>query len=211
MAMDGVVSSGMRAYGLEYKLNFGVPVMKIKDIASRYMPDSILAERLWQDNTRELKILATVLYPKDEFTRDVAWRWVREIPNQEIREQLSMNLLRYLPYTYSFCLECAGDENSNIRTTGYWSLGKYIAECGFVDEVDYNAMPYIWYDMESGDLFLHNAVKLLLKNAGRVSAQKANEILGKLAAYKDSENPLLREAFESLTFDYRFYHGNLIQ
>lgn len=210
LAMDGIISSNMRAYGLEYKLNFGIPVLKIKEIASHYTPNKVMAEKLWQDSTRELKILATLLYPKDEFKEDVAWRWVREIPNQEIREQLGMNLFRCLQYTYTFGMECTENEDAKIRTSGYWFLGRHIVECGFNDKIDYNKMPYIWSDLISDDISLHNAAKLFLKNVGRVSAMNANEILKKLLLFKDSDDPLKKEVFFGLVFDFQFYHGNVI-
>ena len=75
MAMNGIVSTNMRQRGLDYKLNFGLSVQQIKDLAKRYQPDSELAETLWADNTRELKILATLLYPTDSFTKEKAYEW----------------------------------------------------------------------------------------------------------------------------------------
>lgn len=211
VAMDGIVSSSMRAKGLDYKLNFGVPVLKIKKIASRYIPNAVLAERLWQENTRELKILATLLYPQDEFTIDIARRWVSEIPNQEIREQLGMNLFRYLPYTYTFGIECVNEENPDIRTTGYWFLARHIVECGFKEEVDYDKMSFIWSDLEQDNISMLNAVKLLLKNIGRISPERATGILKKVISFKDSEDPVKREIFHSLIFDYEYHHGNVIK
>jgi len=211
MAMDGVISSTMRSHGLDYKLNFGVPILKIKEIASRYIPNAVLAEKLWKDTTRELKILATHLYPKEEFTIDVARRWVKEIPNQEIREQLSFNLFRDLPYTYAFGIECANNEDEDIRTTSYWFLARHIIEYEFEEEIDYDKMPYIWSDLEEGNTSSQNAVKLLLKNIGRISIEKAKTILWKIISFKESEDPLKREVFHSLMFDYQFHHGNAIK
>lgn len=208
--MDGVIASNMRAYGLEYKLNFGVTIPRIREIASRYTPNKVLAEKLWQENTRELKILATLLYPKDEFTIETARRWIREIPNQEIREQMGFNLFKYLPYNYSLGMECVCDEDVDVRTTGYWFLGRHIGVHGLSDEADYNKMPYLWDDLRAENLSLHNAVKLLLKSTGRHSAMKANEILKRLIAFKDSEEPMMKEAYWSLVFDFQLYFGDTI-
>ena len=54
MAMNGIVSTNMRQRGLDYKLNFGLSVQQIKDLAKRYQPDSKLAETLWADNTQPI-------------------------------------------------------------------------------------------------------------------------------------------------------------
>jgi hypothetical protein len=43
-AMNGVAAAGMRAHGIDYKLNFGVSLPEIKEIASLYAKEM----RPWQ-------------------------------------------------------------------------------------------------------------------------------------------------------------------
>ena len=40
LAMNGVISTSMREKGIVYKLNFGVPLPEIKQIATTHKPDS---------------------------------------------------------------------------------------------------------------------------------------------------------------------------
>ena len=42
LAMNGVISTSMREKGIVYKLNFGVPLPEIKQIAATHKPDSEL-------------------------------------------------------------------------------------------------------------------------------------------------------------------------
>ena len=79
LAMNGVVSSSMRDKGMDYKLNFGVDVPRIKVIAAKYEPNANLAKELWKLDVRELKILSTMLYPLDEFKEKNANEWANEI------------------------------------------------------------------------------------------------------------------------------------
>ena len=97
-SMNGVASKSMREKGLNYKLNFGVDIPRLREFAKRYPVDAQLAELLWKQETRELKILATMLYPVEEFGVDKAEKWVIEIINQEIREQVCMNLFQKLSF-----------------------------------------------------------------------------------------------------------------
>ena len=46
MAMNGVISTSMREKGIDYKLNFGVPLPEIKQIAARHEPGSELAAEI---------------------------------------------------------------------------------------------------------------------------------------------------------------------
>ena len=58
LSMNGVVSQSMREKGLDYKLNFGVELPRIKSIAAAYEKSHDLAQALWKENIRECKILA---------------------------------------------------------------------------------------------------------------------------------------------------------
>ena len=83
LAMNGVISTSMREKGIVYKLNFGVPLPEIKQIAATHKPDSELAAALWKEDIREFKILASFLQPVDEFSSQEAKQWVKEIPYLE--------------------------------------------------------------------------------------------------------------------------------
>ena len=52
LAMNGVISTSMREKGIVYKLNFGVPLPEIKQIATMHKPDSELAAALWKEDSR---------------------------------------------------------------------------------------------------------------------------------------------------------------
>ena len=61
LSMNGVVSTLQRRQGLDYKINFGVEIPRLKEIALRYSKDVELAEELWKENIRESKLLAIFL------------------------------------------------------------------------------------------------------------------------------------------------------
>ena len=84
LAMNGVTATSMREKGLRYKLNFGVSYPEIKAIAQQHAPSTPLAHALWTTDCRELKILATLLQPLQEFPLSEALRWIEEAPYPEI-------------------------------------------------------------------------------------------------------------------------------
>lgn len=206
LAMNGVASTSMRQKGMAYKVNFGLVIQQIKDLANRYKPSAELAELLWKEDTRELKILATMLYPVANFSEDIANRWVTEIPNQEIREQVCINLFQDLPYANKLVKEWINDTDSNIRITGYWLLVRLflIKKTEYFDKTSTTS---IWDDVVVEDTFLHKAALLALKHIGRQSKTEANIILEKLAVYKDDKDPLKQEVYNSLEFEFEYYYG----
>ena len=79
LAMNGVISTSMREKGIVYKLNFGVPLPEIKQIAATHKPDSELAAALWKEDIREFKILASLLQPGGGFSSRKAEQWVKSL------------------------------------------------------------------------------------------------------------------------------------
>lgn len=208
MAMNGIASASMRGYGLNYKLNFGVSIQKIKEIAARYESDKDLAETLWLDGTRELKILATLLYPTEQFTIETANRWVAQIPNQEIREQICVNLFQTTDFADEVGLEWINSEDYNVRSTGYWLLVRRLLTKTFNNTIQLDTFKYIWKDISSKNVSLRNAATLFLKNTGKVTPQLADQILEKVTVFKNSESPIQKEIYDSLSFEFEFFYGN---
>lgn len=102
--MDGVVAHSMRTKGSDYPLNYGLHIPRLREIASTLSPNADLAEYLYGHSTRELKILATLLYPPGELTMETALRWIDECQSVELLEQLSCNLLAPLPWVEELLL-----------------------------------------------------------------------------------------------------------
>lgn len=204
LAMNGVASTSMRQRGLTYKVNFGLNIQQIKDLSSRYQPDAALAATLWKEDTRELKILATLLYPVKDFNEEMANSWVTEIPNQEIREQVCLNLFQNLSYANQLALAWANSENEDIRATGYWLLTRLFLTKS-ANTVSTNVFSFILEDAVSNNTFIRNAALLALKQIGRQSREQANWILNKLSIYKEDANLINQEAYNSLNFEFEYY------
>lgn len=204
MAMNGVTSTSMRQRGLKYKVNFGLSIQQIRELANRYQADEGLAETLWKEDTRELKILSTLIYPVEKFSVEQANKWIQEIPNQEIREQICINLLQNLPFAPNIAPTWSNHENKELRTTGYWLIARLLL-AKKVDFIDINSFAFIWEDANSLNTFLRNASILALKHIGRQSKETADIILQKLFV-SDRENDMLKqETYGSLSFEFEFY------
>jgi len=124
--MNGVASTFMRNSGLNYKLNFGLDAMSIRELAKRFESKRELAERLWSENARECKILGTLLYPKSEFTTEKADQWLKDCFNPELMEQLCFNLLQHLDFASEKSMEWIKSEKPEYKTAGYMLLLRLI-------------------------------------------------------------------------------------
>lgn len=96
--MDGAIAASMRSKGIDYKLNWGASLPRLKEKAEELGMNYELAIALWKENVRECKILATMIMPADEVLPDVIDIWMEQTPTQEIAEQAAFNLYQYLSY-----------------------------------------------------------------------------------------------------------------
>lgn len=126
LSMNGVVSQSMREKGLDYKLNFGVELPRIKSIATAYEKSHDLAQALWKENIRECKILAGLLQPIDTFFPEIADIWVEDIRNIEIAELTCMNLFQNLPYAPAKTFQWIADEAEYTQVCGYLTIARLL-------------------------------------------------------------------------------------
>ncbi len=203
LAMNGVVSSSMRDKGMDYKLNFGVDVPRIKVIAAKYEPNANLAKELWKLDVRELKILSTMLYPLDEFKEKNANEWANEIPNQEIRENLCRNLLQELPYADELVQKWVEDSNESLRLTGYWLYVRLMMiKADVLKRI--KTLPVVekaLVDVHSEDSLLSTAALNVLKQVVRRDQAGSDKIMKQIGEFSTSANPKEKEIYDNLQFE----------
>ena len=96
--MDGSIAQSMRDKGVNYHLNWGATLPRLREKASEIGKNYDLAIALWKEDVRECKILATMLMPPDEVLPEVIDIWMDQTTSLEIAEQAAFNLYQYLPF-----------------------------------------------------------------------------------------------------------------
>ena len=123
-AMNGIASRAIRESGMGYRLVYGVELPRLRQIAADVTPDRRLTQTLWQEDIRECKLLAIMLYPLEEFDTDIAEVWVDSIrPEQaELAQVLSMDLLCHMPYASELAFRWMADERPMRQLCGFLTL-----------------------------------------------------------------------------------------
>ena len=124
--MNGVVSQSMREKGLDYKLNFGIELPRLKEIAAKFEKNHVVAQALWKENIRECKILAGLLQPVDTFYPEIADIWVEDMHYPEIAELTCMNLFCRLPYASEKVFQWIADEGEYFQFCGYMLMARLL-------------------------------------------------------------------------------------
>ena len=135
--MDGAIAKSMRDKGMDYHLNWGATLPRLREMAdeiansqeqraksqeqtakSQYQ----LAIALWKENVRECKILATLLMPADQMLPEVCDIWMEQMPTQEIAEQASFNLWQHLPYAPEKAYQWIASDKELYQLCGFHVL-----------------------------------------------------------------------------------------
>lgn len=121
LSMNGVVSTLQRRQGLQYKINFGIEIPRLKSIAEKYPQEKELAKALWKEDIRECKILATYLLPEEEYS-SVAEEWIAETRYTEIADRLAMQVLSKLPDACGKAFHWASQNEDMTAYCGFMTL-----------------------------------------------------------------------------------------
>lgn len=213
--MNGVISTSMRQKGMNYKLIFGVPIPEIKHIAAAHEPDAELARALWKEDVREMKILATLLFPAGSMTQEEALAWMREIPYPEIAEQCCNNLFPTVEQPDQLALKFLADKKSPFgRMCGFllWAqlfkknlaveksrVEAFLAECTCTihPDVEAGATASSWQEKQ--------AALQALKFFGRLSPVNAQDALSVIAEDGQPETEELKAYYDDLQFEFAYY------
>lgn len=204
--MNGVVSTSMREKGINYKLNFGVSLPKIKEIATQYKQDPALAETLWKEDVRELKILATLLQPIDLFTQEQAEHWASTVTQQEIAELYTVNLLQKLPYAEELATDWIQRPEEFIQVMGFLIFTRLFMQDIPLKEASIKLLFQCGrQSMDAGVSRIQRAALLALKHYGRQSSRQAAAVLSYLSDYQESDSEEKQEFYEDLKFEFDYY------
>ena len=122
LLMNGVASRSMREKGADYKINWGVSLPDLQQMASEYEKDYDLAIALWKEDIRECKILATMLMPADKMPAEVVDIWMEQTHTQEMAEMASFYLYQHLDYAPVLAYEWIASADSLRQMAGYLVL-----------------------------------------------------------------------------------------
>lgn len=104
---NGDLAQQMADRGVRYRINFGLNLPQISEIARDFLPGGMEYEELQpmdmadfarrlRDNstTRESMLIAPMLFPAGSLTQEEAEAWVKSLPTTEVADVLCLKLLR---------------------------------------------------------------------------------------------------------------------
>lgn len=138
--MNGAVTDAMREYGggqQGYGLNYGVSLPTIREVAAEYAPDHELAQTLWQQDVREMKLAALFVEDAAAVTAGQMERWAADWRVPELAEQCAMQLFWRSPEAWPTAVEwgvLTGEGSALRRLAAFYMFGRLAAGAQVADE-----------------------------------------------------------------------------
>ena len=188
LMMNGVASRSMRDKGMGYKINWGVELPVLKNLAEEYGKDYDLANALWDEDIRECKILATLIMPVEKMTEEDVRLWAGSLPNLEMAEMAAFNLFRHLSEAKKYALSWISSCNDLEVICGYNVLSRlFLAGKEF--------------DIHETDKFIEQAQAAVASSNFSVRHAAVNA-LSRFAGIDEEHGKIVECVFKTCNFDF---------
>ncbi|MCQ2217057.1 MAG: DNA alkylation repair protein [Paludibacteraceae bacterium] len=190
-SMNGVASTNMKHLG--YKLNYGVSLLRIKELSTRFKKSEELADCLWKSDCREMKIMATLLHPEESFDEKKAYKWSLDCSNMELAEQFSRNIAAKRSFASSIvCKLLEGKEKMNH------SLAYILAAAADkekpINDKDFSIIfQNAEKDIYSEEAAVYSSVARFLKQASTRDLERTSQLIDKIDLEKGPGCAWIRE------------------
>jgi len=202
---SGEVAELMKLKGISYKMNWGVSIIDLREIAAQFEHDHLLALKLWNKQWRETMILATLLDEPKMVTEEQIDFWTKSFENTEIAEQASANLWVKTKFAFVKAMEWCRGKKHIIRFTGLHLIGRLaLTDKSAIDEMFepfFEELPTLAKDNTLNTVFYRTLIALGThsKYLHRQTIELAQNL-----QMSDSENAVKQgeELFEEFTSKY---------
>lgn len=208
---NGIVSESMEDKGIHYAMNYGVSLLDLKQLVDTLPHNELLAQRLWDENIRETKLLATLLYPAESMNEEKAITWLKDINNIELAEQVARNLLSKSSIAISIANNWCQSTNNwqcsiGFMTAAYCMTLLPLDVRFFIDQKAYTTPQQEAYETnhKNQSYEIYWSIALYLKKRGASDPVSANEVLEHIKPLKGSRFISQRYIYEEV-FTYLCY------
>ncbi len=202
---NGDIADAMKRTGIEYKMNWGVSLVILRQMAKEFEPDHLLALKLWNKQWRETSILATLLDQPQEVSEEQMDFWTKNFESIEIAEIASTHLWVKSKFAFIKALEWCRGKKHLVRFTGIHLVGRLaITDKKAIDELFdsfFDEFPTLAKDIKLNTVLYRTIIALGIRS--KYLNKKSIE-LAKTFQFNDSENSIKlgEQLYEELTSEY---------
>jgi 3-methyladenine DNA glycosylase AlkD len=160
--------AGMAHYGITGNKIYGAAIPDLRQLAREIGKDGELAQALWQVDSRETRILASLIYPPKEFTETLMDHWVTGFDSWEVCDQCCANLFEKLPVAYAKCVEWSRRDEEFVKRAGFVLMARLAVSDKRAEDARFETfLPIIEQAGDDSRNFVKKAVNWALRGIGK--------------------------------------------
>ena len=110
---------GMARYGITAKKVYGISIPNMRKLAKEIGTDHELALELWKIDSRETRILASMVDDISAVTENQIDSWVEDFDSWEVCDQCIMNLFEKSPFARIKAIEWSSRKEEFVKRAGF--------------------------------------------------------------------------------------------
>jgi 3-methyladenine DNA glycosylase AlkD len=169
--------AGMARFGITPHHTYGVSIPDLRKLAKEIGKDHNLAQKLWNLDNRETRILASMVDDPKMVTEEQVESWVKEFSYWEICDQCCMNLFEKTEFAYPKAIEWSSKKQEFVKRAGFVLMARLAVSDKKAEDNQFEKFfPIIKREVTDNRNFVKKAVNWALRQIG-----KRNFQLNKLA------------------------------
>jgi len=122
--MNGAASSQMEERGIKYRVNYGVALPHLKQLAKKIPVGYELAQRLWFLQIRETMLLAALTVSEKDMTQQRCIEWGEKIDNKDLVERSAMLLWSRIDGLDEVLDKWLNEGDQYLKATAFYTIGR---------------------------------------------------------------------------------------
>ena len=165
---DPEAAEGMARYGIRATRVYGVSIPELRRMAREIGRSHDLARQLWMRDSRETRVLASMIDDPSRVTEGQLDRWARDFDSWEVCDQCCMNLVEKTPFAYQKCIEWSSEEEEFVKRAGFVLMARLaVSDKKAGDDQFERYLPVIKREAGDGRNMVKKAVNWALRQIGK--------------------------------------------
>jgi len=165
---DPEAAEGMARYGIRATRVYGVSIPELRKMAREIGRSHDLARQLWMRDSRETRVLASMIDDPSKVTEAQLDRWTRDFDSWEVCDQCCMNLFEKTPFAYQKCIEWSSEEEEFVKRAGFVLMARLAVSDKRADDARFEPfLPIIKREADDGRNMVKKGVNWALRQIGK--------------------------------------------
>lgn len=110
---------GKARFGIDVSKAYGVTIPVLRKLAKQIGKDHEFAQKLWDENIHETRILASMVDEPDKVTKKQMDEWTNEFNSWDLCDQCCNNLFVYTPYAHDKAVHWSRSKKEFVKRAGF--------------------------------------------------------------------------------------------